>query len=211
MPEDDPYLPLRLPASIQARWYPAAAARGVAVLFGGVGGGFDTPAGGLYVRLGRHLPQDGVSVLRVRFRRPGELDDCVADVLEAVAWAEVQGLSRFGLVGHSFGGAVAITAASRRPEATAAVIALSTQSYGTDGIAALRDRPVLLIHGVEDEVLPAACSSEVYQRAGPGAQLELIPGAHHMLDEAADEVFRLCHGWLVDHLGPEDRRAPATP
>ncbi len=203
MPAIDAYQPILLDGRagrVEARWYPAAGARAAAILFGGVGGGFDTPAGHLYVRLARHLPRHGVAVLRVRFREAGDLAGCVADVLAGIEWLVPQGLWHLGLVGHSFGGAVAITAAAERPAFVATVVALATQSFGTDAVSRLDDRPLLLVHGTDDEVLPPTCSIQVYRRAGARTQLQLLDGAHHALEEAADEVYRLAHGWLVEHL-----------
>lgn len=202
MPEPDAFEPVLLGAgeAVEGRWYAAPGARAAAVLFGGIGGGFDTPAGSLYLRLGRHLPTDAIAVLRVRFRRPGDLRACVEDVLAGMDWLAGRGLERLGLVGHSFGGAVAIAAGSRRPAVTRAVVTLSTQGAGTDGIARLRDVPVLIVHGRQDEVLPPTCSVALFQQAGPRSRLHFLPEAGHVLDEAADEVFRLVQAWLVGHL-----------
>jgi alpha-beta hydrolase superfamily lysophospholipase len=56
------------------------------------------------------------------------------------------------------------------------------------------------VHGIEDELLPADCSAQVFDRTGEPKELRLIPGARHRLDEAADEVFRIVHGFLAQHL-----------
>src|SRR3954469_15859205 len=91
----------------------------------GSGGGLGGPAGGLYTRLaGRFRPLD-VTSLELDYRRPGDLRDCVLDVLLGVAYLASLGKTRIVLVGHSFGGAVVINAgavsqavrAARRGEA----------------------------------------------------------------------------------------------
>ncbi len=193
---------------VEARYHEAMGAQSAAVLVGGAGGGFDTPARGLYVRLGRHLPRDRIAVLRVRFRFPGDLAEARADVLAAIEWLSARGIERVGLVGHSFGGAVAIGAAAEYG-AAAVVVTLATQSFGTDAVSRLRDVPVLLLHGTDDKVLPASSSLHVYRRAGPLAELRLLEGADHRLNGAAEEVFRLARAWLVDGLAGEPR--PAAP
>ncbi|MDB5294587.1 MAG: dienelactone hydrolase [Phycisphaerales bacterium] len=96
------------------------------------------------------------------------------------------------LVGHSFGGAVAIRAAAGC-FAVRACVALATQGYGADPAAALGPRcPLLLCHGTADEVLPPACSRAVYAAAGQPKELLLRAGASHGLDEWADDL-----PWIV--------------
>ena len=58
-----------------------------------------------------------------------------------------------GPVGHSFGGAVAIAAATMSPMAVA-VVAISSQLDGAQNVNQLAPRPLLLIHGTADTVLP---------------------------------------------------------
>jgi pimeloyl-ACP methyl ester carboxylesterase len=185
-------------AHVRARLWDAPARAGI-VLVGGVGGGFDTPAHGLYPRLGRHFSGVGVATIQVAFRLPGELGEAVLDAGAGVRFLAERGCERVALVGHSFGGAVVIRAGAALPE-VAAVVTLATQSYGTDRVRDLAGRPVLLVHGVDDEILPADCSVQVFGRSGEPKELRLIPGAAHRLDEAADEVYRIVHAFLSRHL-----------
>src|SRR5688500_5108664 len=78
----------------------------------GAGGGLGGPAGGMYERLGRALPDDGIASLQVAYRTPGHLLECVLDVLLAIEWLRTRERRRVVLVGHSFGGAVVITSAA---------------------------------------------------------------------------------------------------
>jgi predicted alpha/beta hydrolase len=101
-------------AAIACHWYLSLKQHGSVVFVGGAGGGWDTPARGLYPRLAHQLQQQGLACLRVRFRNSLELDEAVHDVVRGVIFLEMQGSTEFGFVGHSFGGAVVILRRRRR-------------------------------------------------------------------------------------------------
>jgi len=99
------------------------------------------------------------------------------------------------LVGHSFGGAVVITAGAES-NAVVGVAALSSQSYGTEAAGRLSPRPLFLGHGTADEVLPDRCSRDIYQRAKEPKRLVLYPGCRHGLDQCREDVDRDLLGWI---------------
>ena len=173
-------------------------ARAAVVWSFGAGGGFHGPAGGLYDRLGEALAADRIGSIQVAYRRPADLAPCVADVLAAVAAVVQAGPIPVALVGHSFGGAVVIRAALASA-AVSAVAALSSQLHGTEGVAALAPRPLFLLHGTDDEILPVGCSEDLYRRAGEPKRL-VRPRCRHGLDECRDEVDRELGGWLREQL-----------
>ncbi len=183
------------------RHYPVFGSEAAAVFVGGAGGGWDTPARGLYPWLCEELGRHGVACLRVRFRDPRLLDGCVLDVLAGLAYLREQGSRRIALVGHSLGGAVVISAAAAsKPVRT--VVALSTQSYGADAAARLApDCSILLVHGKEDRVLPWTSSQYVSSLAGEPRKLVLYDGAGHGLDEVASELRELIRGWILREVG----------
>ncbi|MDQ3837408.1 MAG: dienelactone hydrolase family protein [Thermoproteota archaeon] len=176
----------------------------VAVLYvTGVGGGWGTPAGGLYPKLCGSLVRIGIDGLRVRYRHPTDLSESVFDTLAGIAFLkEEHRIKSIGLVGHSFGGAVIIQAAIATPNIVTAIVTLATQSYGaSEAISKLNQRTSkLLIHGNEDKVLPFYCSQQVYSRAHKPKQIVLYEGASHGLDEVSDEVYELVYNWLVKNL-----------
>ncbi|PWC33108.1 dienelactone hydrolase family protein [Azospirillum sp. TSO35-2] len=180
---------------IEARYYPAAGANLAALWVGGVGGGFDTPARGLYPRLCADLTTDGVASLRLRFRDPRDLEEAVYDVLCGLSFLGRQGIHHVALIGHSFGGAVVIQAAASNRGAVCTVITLATQGYGTEPVHDL-SCPILLIHGEADEILPPSCSIHVHRKAHDPKKLVLVPGTGHALDEAAEAVCREVRDWL---------------
>ncbi len=181
--------------------YEAIGAKAGVLLAGGVGGGFDTPALGLYPRLGEELLRQGLSTLRLKYRNPTNLAESVQDVLAGVEFLVEHGLERVALVGHSFGGAVMIAAGVQSPWVTT-VVGLSSQSYGAEAVSELPPRSLLLIHGTSDTVLPPSCSRSIHERARGKKVLELIPGAGHVLDEAAERVFTVVRDWLLHELTP---------
>lgn len=183
---------------IDCRFHPAAEGDGAALWVFGAGGGLDGPAGGMYVRLANYLTNYGVASLRLDYRHPGRLEDCVLDVLAGIAYLEQRGRPRVGLVGHSFGGAVVISAGATSP-AVVCVAALSSQGFGTDAVAEICPRPLLLMHGTADKVVPPSASREIYSRAKEPRQL-LLHDCGHGLDECGEEVDRDLLEWLRNFL-----------
>ncbi len=54
-----------------------------------------------------------------------------------------------------------------------------------DCVADIAPRPLLIIHGTLDRLVPAAMGRELFERAGEPKELWLVEGAHHMA--AAEE------------------------
>ena len=150
----------------------------VVVTCGGASGGVLGPAGGLYHELGTALVAEGTGTLRVGYRRPNHLEDCVLDVLAAVEMAIRSGARRVVTMGHSFGGAVAVQAGVAEPRIVSGVVTLATQAAGCEVADQLAPRPFLLLHGSHDQVLPAAASELVRMMAEHG-ELVVVPGADH--------------------------------
>jgi pimeloyl-ACP methyl ester carboxylesterase len=76
------------------------------------------------------------------------------------------------------------------------VVALSTQSAGCERAAAL-GRPLLLLHGDRDELLPVM-SSQAVQALSGGGELEVLAGAGHLLVEAAEHLRSRLRAWITD-------------
>lgn len=189
---------------IDTRLHPASSGEVAILWVFGAGGGLGGPAGGLYPRLAEVLTADHVASLRLDYRRPGHLTDCVLDVLIGIAYLQSVGRPKVILAGHSFGGAVVINAAALT-ENVIAVAALSAQSYGTDAVKDLNGRPLLLMHGDADEVVPARCLQDIYDRAGQPKQLLLYPACGHGLDDCRREVDRDLTHWLHEMVNAAGR------
>lgn len=174
---------------------------GAAVLVGGASGGLDGPAGGIYVRLATALQERRVSTLRLHYRQPGELEECVLDVLGALSFLKGIGAERAVVVGHSFGGAVAIRAGVLSPMVVG-VVAMSSQLHGARDVAQLSPRPLLLVHGMDDQVLEATASETIYQWAEEPKRIVLYAGAGHGLHQCREALEELLTEWIPEHAAP---------
>jgi alpha/beta superfamily hydrolase len=161
-------------------------------------GGFDGPAM-LYARLGLEFPAAGFAVARMNYRQPNEFDECLLDTLATLTFLKGTGHQRAALIGHSFGGAVAINAGTLSPLVNT-VIAVASQLAGAQVVGELAPKPLLLIHGTADTRLPDEFSRLLYARAGEPKTLKLLEGADHRLTGRGDEVFGIVEQWLKTNL-----------
>lgn len=176
-----------------------AVSRSALVLCGGAMGGLLGPANGMYQELGDRWASRGVPVLRVSYRRPNDLDACSLDVAAAVQLASDTGAERVVVMGHSFGGAVAVRVAVVMDE-VAGVVTFATQSAGCEVAPGLRGRPFLLFHGDADELLPLESSRVVAAMAGR-AEVVVCEGDNHLLTHSGAEMIATLDDWLPSVLG----------
>ena len=165
----------------------------------GARGGFAGPAGGLYRDVAEDL-KDEITSVRIDYRLPNNLQECVMDALVGVSFLRGTGHSEIALVGHSFGGAVVITAAPYS-EDVKAVAALSSQTFGARGAGRVSPRPLLLAHGESDTRLPPYCSEQIYSWAKQPKELVLYADAEHGLMECSEELREMLTSWLRSNLG----------
>jgi pimeloyl-ACP methyl ester carboxylesterase len=180
--------------SIPIVMHAAEGATRAALCISGAIGGFDGPAM-LYPRLGLEMPRSGFSIARMNYREPNEFSECLLDTMAGLTFLKGMGIRRAAIIGHSFGGAVAINAGTLSPVA-ASVIAISSQLAGAHMVAELAPRPLLLIHGAADTVLPDQCSRMLYERAREPKTLKLFEGADHRLSQVGDQLHALVRDWL---------------
>ncbi len=107
--------------------------------------------------------------------------------------------SRAAVIGHSFGGAVAINAGTLSPM-VCTVVAISSQLAGAHTVGELAPRPLLLVHGTADTILSHQCSEMLYERAGEPKTIKLLEGAGHILIEVGDQLTELVSGWLLEKV-----------
>ena len=177
---------------------PVEGAINALICVGGAGGGASGPADKVYERLSAELSEENISTVRVEYREAGEFEESVLDTLAAGSFLKGIGAESAILVGHSFGGAVAVRAAGLS-DIIRGVIALSSQRFGTAEVDRLH-KPLLLIHGSADDVLDKAASEDIFQRASEPKILEILEGEGHGLAENPEVVFRLIKSFVLNYM-----------
>ena len=172
--------------------------RGAILWVWGARGGFDGPAGGIFGNLAEEL-KGRLTSLRVNYRNPAVLAESVMDTLAAISFLKATGHTEIVLVGHSFGGAVVITASTLSP-LVKGVVALSSQTAGASGAGRVSPRPLLLVHGGDDSRLAAQCSERIFEWAKEPKEIVIYPGAEHGLNECKDELHDLLRRWIPERF-----------
>jgi len=178
----------------------SSATSGAIVMCGGAMGGLLGPGHGLFHVLARRWSDRGVRAIRIGYRRPNDLDRCAHDLACGVEWARDAGADRVVVMGHSFGGAVAIRNAVVMPTSVVGVVTFATQSAGCEVAGALDGRPLLLFHGDRDELLPPESSALVQAIAGSG-DVVLLPNDGHLLGNSDRAILERLDEWLPGVLG----------
>ena len=161
----------------------------------GARGGLGGPAKGAFERLAEVLMKEGVSSLRLNYRRPNDFPECMLDLLAGVTFFKSAGYRPVVLVGHSFGGAVVIAAGAASSH-VGGVAALSPQTYGAHMAGLLSPKPLLVVHGKSDTRLPYSCGVQVHSWAKDPKELVLYEGAEHRLEECGAELEKLLFEWI---------------
>ena len=167
-----------------------------AILLSGAGGGVVGPSS-MYLSMADRLASmnRGIPVMRLDYRHPARNKYCVADVRAAMKYLENgYALSRFVLVGWSFGGAPVFTLGGS-DERVVGCGTVASQTAETEGIGKVSPRPVLLMHGTGDRTLRYSCSQRLYDEYGDTGEreLKLFEGDDHALTRNSREAEeRLC-------------------
>jgi dienelactone hydrolase len=198
---------------IRGVFHPVEGGATAVVCVGGAFGGLDGPSHALYADLPRLLEPAAVSVLRLHYRVPNNLEECSLDVLAGCSFLRGIGATKAVLVGHSFGGAVVITAGQLAGLAVG-VVAISSQVYGTRHVEEL-GKPLLLLHGTADTILASEASEDIYRRARDPRRIVLFEEGGHLLGEFRDELREELRQWVEDcfdgHAATGRREVRARP
>lgn len=193
-----------------------------------------------YLLLGREFPEAGLALARFDFRGSGESGGLYRNATVASRIADLEAVlahlkdhealdGRFGLLGSSLGGFIALWVASRRRSVIPVVtwnapaslteLADSRSDDVTAPGAALvaevrsghwveapgRASHVLVVQGEDDEVVPPAHARTLFERAEEPRELCLLPGADHRLSDPLHrlEAVKRSRDWLTRHLPTE--------
>ena len=113
---------------------------------------------------------------------------------------------RIGYFGASTGAAAALVAATRRPDAVAAVVSRGGRpDLAGEALAAVQ-APTLLIVGGDDTAV-IDLNRQAMARMVARHRLEIVPGATHLFEEAGalEQVARLAREWFCHYLDKAGR------
>ena len=165
----------------------------------GARGGFGGPASGMYARLAERFLNEGITSLRLNYRQPNVLPECVLDLLAGIAMLKGTGHQPVVLVGHSFGGAVVVGAGVASSHVQG-VVCLSPQTHGAGMAGQLSPKSLLVVHGKSDSRLPYSCGVQIHDWAQEPKQMVLYEGAEHRLEECKDKLESLLLEWIPTTL-----------
>ena len=165
------------------------------VMVGGAMGGMLGPGDSLFHVLGEALAQKNIPSIRMSYRTPNDMDSCCVDLAASVQLLVGSGADHVVLMGHSFGGAVAIRVGVGLSEMVAGVVTFATQSAGCELAGGLQGKPLLMFHGDNDSILPVEASEVVRAIAGTG-DLHVMPGDDHLLAKSHDAMFTTAMSWI---------------
>ncbi|MBI5851579.1 MAG: alpha/beta hydrolase [Planctomycetes bacterium] len=181
----------------------------------------------------RWLPRAGFDVLLFDYRGYGKSsgeptrDGLVADALAAIDLALARDPERTAVFGHSLGGAIAVLAVAQRPRVRALVVesgfprwrdAASAQAPALawlvpwlvspgldpiDAMARIAPRPVLVVHGDDDAIVPPALGRMLFAAATEPKRFHLAHGSGHATPWRVEgEAFEaLVKGFLREAMG----------
>ncbi len=184
-----------------------------------------------YLLLGREFPKEGLALARFDFRGCGESDGAHADTTVGSRVRDLEGVldflaehpalnGRFGLLGSSMGGYVALFVAAKHAlpvvtwNAPATLGGLvSNQASDLSGLGSaffeelragqFADAPAgvsfcLTIQADQDEVVPPTSGRLLFDRAADPRELVMLSGADHRLTDIAHrlEALTLSLGWF---------------
>lgn len=128
-----------------------------------------------------------------------DLSRCIQDTKYCLEFLRHIGYERIIIVGHSFSGAVAISAGQNN-DSIIGVITLASQTLGAQTVSHVSPRPILIIHGLDDQTLGPHCGEQIYSWASHPKELVLIEGATHRLWDRRDILEPLLVDWITEKM-----------
>lgn len=177
----------------------------------GASGGFAGPSS-IYVSMADKMAslRRGIPVLRMDYRYPAHNKYCVADVVAAMDFLQrALGISRFVLVGWSFGGAPVMTVGGQ-DDRVVGCATIASQTAETEGIerVAAKSLPLLILHGTGDRTLAPSCSERLLERYQRHVKddmgfLKLFDGDDHALTQNSAKAEAMLCAFVMRCAGVE--------
>ena len=122
---------------------------------------------------------------------------------ESLSHMKQRGVKGIYLAGLSNGGIGSSRLANRFKNDLAGLILIS----GADPNATITSLPVLVIHGQDDERIPASIAEQYADLTAPKSTFRLFEGDHFVLLKKSDQV----QGAIIDWLTEQERHSPVNP
>jgi pimeloyl-ACP methyl ester carboxylesterase len=181
------------------------------ILMSGASGGVAGPSS-IYISMADKIAslRRGIPVLRMDYRYPARNKYCVADVVAAMDFLQrTFGISRFVLVGWSFGGAPVMTVGGQ-DDRVVGCATVASQTAETDGIEriAAKSLPLLLLHGTGDQTLASEGSERLLERYQRHVKddmgfLKLFDGDDHALTQNSAKAEAMLCAFVMRCAGVE--------
>jgi alpha/beta superfamily hydrolase len=162
---------------------------------------------GVVVAICEAVAARGMAALRFNFRGVGDSQGSFGDGVgersdAAAALDRLKALQevlpdRIGIVGYSFGAAVALFAAD---STVRAVVAVSTPTIARDASEIDVRCPALFVVGGRDQSATVDCISRLGPSVGPEAKLAEVPAADHFWTGLEGELAIIVSSFLADVL-----------
>ncbi len=197
-----------------------------------------------YLLLAAELPRAGFALARFDFRGCGESSGSEEETTVATRIEDVEAVmrslaghsalsGRFGLLGASLGGFVALHVAARRQDDTPVVTwnapahlldlgnRADTEGLGVPFLLELATHRYdaapgvtrhLVIQGEADDVVPLEHGVILHARAQPPCDLIVVPGGDHRLTDPGHRQAAVAHSidWFGRYLSPADHSERVT-
>jgi dienelactone hydrolase len=178
-----------------------------AILLSGARGGVVGPSS-MYLAIGDKLASldQGIPALRLDYRFPARNKYCVQDVYAAMKVLEKDyAVSKFVLIGWSFGGAPVFTVGGAEKGRVAGCATVASQVAEAGGIQNLSPRPLLLLHGTADTTLSSEYSQTLYRVYGPAGDrvIHLFEDDDHALTKSAAQAEEMLSRFVMKCAGME--------
>lgn len=187
---------------IETRYYETTKGAPCILWLGDAAGGFDSPAVDLFDTLAEQFQDQGVSSLRLQYRRPSDRVENVLDALVASFMIQSVEVPRFVAVGYGLGATAAVETARQFPTCAGVALLAPTgiRKEAAKGLA----RPLLVLHGTGDTVAHTQDSRDMLAQADEPKRIVYYPGAGHDFASVKAEVAAELSSWLTRQLGVGD-------
>ncbi|MCD1295745.1 hypothetical protein CUJ83_12120 [Methanocella sp. CWC-04] len=155
---------------------------------------------GMYKKISDELIGYGIASAFIDFRDEDDQDECVSDILASLDHIDSKyGIDRICIVGWGIGGSSGISATIKDLRVQT-VITISSQAYGMENIEYLAQRPIMMVHGVDDNKISFQNTVDIARHVQGPKQLILLPDGDHELSSYKEKMADMIKNWVLKYL-----------